>query len=187
MSDDRINDLVHPNNPPLIDKLTPQIYVACLATHNAGRHYGAWINATQKVEQIHQDIQKMLSSSPIPNAEEWAIHSHNFGTITLSENEDLEVVQSIAVFLVEHGSLGAGILAYYGDIDSAKDAMENHYEGLYENHLEFAINLFDDCYMSAIPEAIQAYIDYASFKRDIFLDEFFSLDIEGKRHVFSRN
>ncbi len=187
MSDASLNDLVSLNNPTNLDESIPQIYVACLAAYNAGRHYGSWIDATQEVEQIHEEIQMMLSKSPIPNAEEWAIHCHNFGTLTLSENEDLEVVQSIAVFLVEHGPLGAGILGYYGDIDSARNAMENRYQGEYENELEFAIQLFDDCYMAAIPETIQGYIDYASFKRDIFLDEFFLLEAGGKNHVFSRN
>jgi antirestriction protein len=187
MANESLNDLVHSNNPTHLDKLTPQIYVACLAAYNAGKLHGSWINATQEVEKIHQEILKMLSNSPIPNAEEWAIYCHNFGTLTLSENEDLEVVQSMAVFLVEHGPLGAGLLGYYGDIDSARNAMENHYEGEYENQLEFAIQLFDDCYMGAIPEAVQGYIDYASFKRDIFLGEFFLLEVEGKGHVFSRN
>lgn len=187
MATGSLNDLVHTNNPPHSDKLIPQIYVACLAAYNAGRHYGAWIDATQEVEQIHQEIQKMLSNSPIPNAEEWAIHCHNFGSISLDENEDLQVVHSMAVFLEEHGSLGAGILDYYGDIDSARNAIEHRYHGEYENELEFAISLFDDCYMGAIPEAVQGYIDYGSFKRDIFLDEFFSLEVEGKNHIFSRN
>lgn len=51
--------------------------------------------------------------------------------------------------------------------------------------LEFAIQRFDKLYMLAIPEAAQGYIDYASFRRDIFIDEFFSLAVGDVEHIFS--
>ena len=55
---------------------TPQIYVACLAAYNSGYLYGTFIDATQDPEDIHDQIQQMLSSSPVSDVEaceDWAI------------------------------------------------------------------------------------------------------------------
>ena len=51
-----------------------RIYVACLASYNAGILHGAWIDATQCIEAIHDQIAAMLAASQIEDAEEYAIH-----------------------------------------------------------------------------------------------------------------
>ena len=68
---------------------TPRIYVACLASYNAGILHGEWIDATD-ADTIREAIQEMLKRSPTPGAEEWAIHDYEgFGPLRLSEFEDL--------------------------------------------------------------------------------------------------
>lgn len=54
---------------------TPRIYVACLASYNAGILHGRWIDATD-AEVIHEGIEDMLSESQEPIPEEWAIHDY---------------------------------------------------------------------------------------------------------------
>lgn len=184
MAKNILNDLTQSNNPT---KESPKIYVACLAAYSANKLHGKWIDATQEVEAIHVEIQKMLSSSPIEFAEEVAIHGFDgFGSLRLGEYESIETVHEKAMFIWENGELGAELLVYYGDIESAQDAVENRYHGEYENQLEFAIQLFDESYMNSIPEAVQGYIDYASYKRDLFLRDFFSLEVGDMIHVFAR-
>ena len=51
-----------------------RIYVACLAAYNDGKLHGQLINANQDADCIYEEIREMLSESPVPNAEEWAIH-----------------------------------------------------------------------------------------------------------------
>jgi hypothetical protein len=67
----------------------------------------------------------------------------------------IESVQRMAVFILKLGEQGSELLAYYGDVNSARDAWINHYHGEHDNELEFAIQLFDRLYMAAIPEAAQ--------------------------------
>ena len=54
----------------------PAIYVACLASYNNGDLFGRWINLenVDSAEEIKEAIQEILSDSPIPDAEEYAIH-----------------------------------------------------------------------------------------------------------------
>ena len=55
---------------------TPSIYAACLASYNAGRLHGVWIDATQGIDHIDAEIRIMLSESFELDAEEWAIHDY---------------------------------------------------------------------------------------------------------------
>ena len=74
----------------------PEIYVACLASYNSGYLHGKWIDANQSEEAIMEDIQAMLSDSPVENAEEWEIHDYQgFGDIKLHEYESISTIAEI--------------------------------------------------------------------------------------------
>jgi len=166
----------------------PQIYVACLSSYTNGILYGAWIDATQLVEDIWVEIKQLLDNSPIPGAEEFTVHDfQGFGSLHIDEYESLKQIHEKAVFVVEHGHLGAELAAYYGNLEEAEEALENHYMGVYSSELDYAIHLFDECYLHDIPESVQYYVDYDKFCRDIFIDSYFSIDIDGKTHVFARH
>ena len=83
---------------------SPKIYVACLASYNAGHLYGEWILADQEPQEIQAAIQSMLEKSPEPFAEEWAVHDYEgFGSISLSEWPSIERVSALAKLIAEHG------------------------------------------------------------------------------------
>jgi antirestriction protein len=52
----------------------PQIYVACLSSYTNGILYGEWLDATCDVEDIQEQIKQLLAKSPMPDAEEFAVH-----------------------------------------------------------------------------------------------------------------
>ena len=75
----------------------PRIYVACLASYNAGTLHGEWIEASQSADEIHKEIQSMLRRSREPIAEEWAIHDYEyFGGYELSEWESIDASPALA-------------------------------------------------------------------------------------------
>ena len=77
----------------------PRIYVACLAAYNNGKLHGEWIDADMDADMIEDAVQEMLAKSPIPTAEEWAIHDHDgFGGIKIGEYESFERVAKLADF-----------------------------------------------------------------------------------------
>jgi len=82
----------------------PCIYAACLAAYNNGHLHGRWIDATQDAEDIQAEILEMLRASPIPDAEEWAIHDYEgFAGATLNEYSGIEKVVALAAFIAERG------------------------------------------------------------------------------------
>ncbi len=50
---------------------TARIYVACLASYNAGILHGEWIDASDDPEEMQASIDAMLSRSRQPDAEDW--------------------------------------------------------------------------------------------------------------------
>lgn len=165
----------------------PEIYVACLAAYNNGILHGRWIPATQGTDGIYQDIHNMLAASPIENAEEWAIHDYSgFGDITLDEYESIESVVNIAEFIVEHGELGTALLSEH-TIDDAQTLLNDCYHGSYDSEVDFAQSIFEECYGDAIPKNLIYYIDHEAFSRDLFMSDYFSMEAQGRTHVFSHH
>jgi antirestriction protein len=172
-----------------MQELHPRIYVACLAAYNNGQLHGAWIDADQSADAIHDEIRAMLASSPISGAEEWAIHDYeDFGGIQLSEYEGIDRVAEIAALLVEHGEAFGVWADYYGNAVSAEE-FRDAYRGEYESEEAYAEEFIADVGMlDSIPENLRYYFDHERFARDMFASDMHSVRSgHGTVYVFARN
>lgn len=162
---------------------TPRIYVRCLASYNAGRLYGRWIDATD-ADCIKQEIQEMLESSP-EQGEEWALHDYeNFGSISVSEFEDIERVAELGRLVAEHGRAFAAYADHIGSDHATAEGFQDAFCGEWESERAYAEDLFDDLYGHEVPEYIDNYIDYEAFAHDLFLSDSFSVECPGGVYVF---
>lgn len=144
-----------------------RIYVACLAAYNNGKLHGVWIDATDTLDEIWEQVNAMLKSSPEPDAEEWAIHDYEgFGSYNVSEYEGFETLHEIACFIDEHGEIAGELIGHYcGDVVYAKQSMEEDYSGCYESLADYAQELTEQT--SQIPSHLENYIDYEAMGRDM--------------------
>lgn len=162
----------------------PSIYVACLASYNNAILHGVWIDATQSEDEIMAEIWSMLDNSPEQNAEEYAIHDYEgFGSIPIHEYESIHNIVEYASFIHEHGELGLALLCDYS-IDDAQTMLEDHYQGCYDSEVDFAQQLFDECYAHQLPDTLSCYFDYDAFARDLFINDYCSVEFNGQTHVF---
>lgn len=161
-----------------------RIYVACLGAYNNGHLHGAWIGADQDADAIRGEIAKMLSTSPIADAEEYAIHDYEgFGGVRLSEYEGIEQVCELAAFIVEHGALGRALLEHFPDISDAETALTNQYAGCYDGAEDFARDITEQT--QNIPDYLANYIDYDAMARDLLISDIFTIDLGHQEiHVF---
>ncbi|SFG21958.1 Antirestriction protein [Novosphingobium sp. CF614] len=142
-----------------------RIYVACLASYNNGILHGAWIDADQEPWTIYDGIRAMLATSPIADAEDWAIHDHEgFEGVHISEYAGIESVAEIAAFIAGHGKLGAELFGHFGDIAEAREAIEERYHGAYPSLADYVQDMTEGC--TAIPESLRYYIDWQAMARD---------------------
>lgn len=147
-----------------------RIYVADLAAYNNGKLHGVWINATDDLDDIWNQVNQMLAESPEGFAEEYAIHDYEgFEGYALSEYEGLEAAHKIACFIEEYPDFGGELLNNFGgDLEEAKAAAEENYCGCYKSLADFAEELTEDT--AQIPENLAYYIDYERMGRDMELN-----------------
>ena len=77
------------------------------------------------VEDIQEQINKILESSPIENAEEYAINDYEgLGSYPISEYEGINSVHEVACFIEQHEEMARELLPIFnGDIEQAIKAI----------------------------------------------------------------
>lgn len=154
----------------------PRIYVASLADYNDGRLHGVWLDAASDDEDLADAVHAMLERSPIPGAEEWAIHDYeNFGPVRLSEFEGLATVSRLAKGIAEHGPAFAHFASICDSTDPEELArFEDAYLGHFDSIEGYAEELLDDMGIDelldrAVPDSLRAYVklDFEAFARDL--------------------
>lgn len=160
-----------------LDLDIPRIYVSCLAAYNSGYLHGMWIDATKDPDDIYDDIEWLLTWSPLAieqeeDCEEWAIHDYeNFQNIRISEYENIETVSQLANAIEENGKAFALFYENDGhtyDISEAVDRFEESYRGEYKSQEDFAYELVENCgYMLDENHPLYYYIDFNGYARDL--------------------
>ena len=163
----------------------PAIYVACLASYNAGTLHGRWVWADD-AEEIGAAVRAMLAASPEPDAEEWAIHDYaGFEGLRIEEYESFETVAAKATFIAERGELGAKLAEHFGgNLEDACRAFED-YAGEHESLADYAEELTTET-GTEIPANLRNYIDWASMGQDMELngDVFTIVMAHNSVHIF---
>ena len=153
-------------NNQALNKDDFRIYVADLAAYNAGYLHGIWIDATLEVAEMQEQINTLLSTSPVSDADEYAIHDfEGFGDYHLGEYAGLEAAHQIALFIQEHPNFGSALLSHFSDLEEAREMAENKYCGCYASLADYAQELTEET--SEIPSHLQYYIDYEAMARDM--------------------
>lgn len=193
--------------------MSRRIYVACLASYNAGVLHGRWIDATDDAYTMRETVAAMLRESPFPNvtvphpetgemvasAEEWAIHDHEGLGDLISEYTSFDTIAAIVGYLdaTEDGGIpeGAAIAFLENDtyrletpdrIADAADDARDAYAGQHDNLEAFAEGLADDAGdLKDVPERYRPYIDFAAMGRDLELGgDVWTTRVDGDLHVF---
>jgi antirestriction protein len=181
-----VQNLPYPND---WIKDVPRVYVSCLAAYNAGIYHGAWIEATDEDEMM-ENINYILSQSPIPNAEEWMFNDFmEFEGANVGEYTPVEEVVRIGQAIEKHGKAYVLYHGYHGN-DTTVKQFEEDYLGCYENEEDFVYQQLDD--MGVIKRAEEiglnpSYIDYSQIALDWFIESYLAFRTAyNKCHVFLR-
>ncbi|MFN3313585.1 MAG: antirestriction protein ArdA [Hyphomonas sp.] len=170
MTDDPATPVAPPGTTaPPAQQDQPRIYVACLAAYNSGCLHGRWIAATTP-DAVRAEVAAMLAASPVPGAEEWAIHDfEGFEGVVVSEHASFETVCDLAGFIGEHGALGAKLCRHFGDdLNAARAAFED-YAGEYQTAADFAEAVTREG-GTEIPALLEYYIDWQALARDMAMN-----------------
>ena len=151
---------------------TCRIYVACLASYNAGHLFGQWIDIDGlDADDIGEAVQAMLDRSPIPHAEEYAIHDHEgFPVGSVGEYTSLNEIAELGEAINTYGDAFVAALSKFcgtGQVESALDYLENNYRGVYDSLADYEEDLALDCgLLESVPHGLRYHIDWESVARD---------------------
>jgi len=170
---------------------SPRIYVACLASYNAGKLHGAWIDLGSgvDVDDIMESIADMIEESPSPGAEEWAIHDYDDMPGFSDEHPNLGELCEAAELIEDRGEIAGKLLEEY-TLEEAKRYLEDGYQGQYESVEEWAEQFLEDTgALSGMTDQLKWYFDFCSYARDCELSgDIFTIEIHHKEvHVFWSN
>lgn len=147
------------------------IYVACLASYNAGILHGKWIDCTQGTEHVWDEIKDILANSPVGDAEEWEIHDYSFDVFSRGIQNYCHVEDICAIAeLLESSNYPAPTIEYAldeaaCDPENVEDYLSEYYLGEYENLADYAYQFCQDT-GSEIPKWLENYVDYEAMARD---------------------
>lgn len=180
------------------EKLTlrPMVWIGCLAAYNNGELHGDWVDAAVEGDELVRKAQEILSRSPEPDAEEWAIFDDDeFGGYRVEQYDQLEHVARIARGIKEHGHAFAAWAELHDGDEAMLDGFEDAFLGEYESLEAWGLEVLDELNLDlflkigAIPEAIRPYlhIDYHGWARDAELsgDVHIASSPAGGIYVFS--
>ena len=144
---------------------TPSIWVGCLSAYNNGCLHGEWIDIPESVDELQESINKVLETSPEPNAEEWEIMDHEF--LGTDPSHSLDDLVETAAFINEHGAIGLALLEEW-DLERAQKLMDVM-QGPYKSVGDYVYDLVQECYITDdLPDFIKFHIDYEGIERDWF-------------------
>lgn len=162
----------------------PKIWVGCLAAYNSGSLHGNWIDATQDVEVIEKEIQKILKDSPVPNAEEWEIFEYDdFGcNFELLDQYGLPKLVEAARFVAELGIVASKLLNYFGgNVKEAKEAYEEEFYGFFPSLVDFAEEFYYEAHkeeLEALPSILRFSICWENVAEELILrGDIFTINI----------
>ncbi len=91
--------------------------------------------------------------------------------------------------MVEHGEFGAVVHAHTGNLDEAIQLIEDNYQGEFDSLEAWADDQLEQTgQLNALPSQLRMYFDFAAFARDCELNgDIFTVEIDGRTHVFSRH
>lgn len=153
-----------------------RIYVACLSAYNAGHLHGVWIDVTDDVESMVEEISHMLKVSPSQPAEEWAIHGHEgFGKL-VGEQTPLEYIAGLGQLMDGFGEGAVLAFAEYFCSSLSLETLslisgsfnEGAYLGAYHSLEAYVEEVMGDEVEARLGD-LAYYFDYERYTRDLQL------------------
>ena len=127
----------------------PAIYVACLASYNAGKLFGSWLDLSDgpDADDIREAIDAIIKESPEPFAEEYAIHDSQDlpGILARTEWPDIDKLSAYCQQWAELDYDPDKQLAYRFICDDAgevvdQDDFDAKYEGWWNRPSDYAMD-----------------------------------------------
>lgn len=128
-----------------------RIYVACLSAYNSGMLHGVWIDLDPKAfhkDDIQEQIDAMLKSSPVPGAEEWGIHDTE--GLPFKGEPSLDEVLNYCELVAQHGQDLVDAALEYQQIEFIDDSIDC-FRGCYSSAKDYCQEMLEESIACHVP------------------------------------
>ena len=118
-----------------------QIFITCLAAYNNGTLHGEWVDIDRDIDDIQEDIDRILESSPEEDAEEFFITDYEL-PFKIGEYESIEDILEKLEPIKEHGEAYAAYMDWIGEDYATPEHFEEAYCGEWSSEMEFHLRIY---------------------------------------------
>ena len=162
----------------------PRIYIACLASYNNGKLHGAWIDIdedTEEDELVEEIKEKVLETSPTPNAEEYEIRdSEGFGEFNIGTGTPLKELIQILCLLEEFEEVANAAATIEDNLGTIEDLCQKYYRTI-EGYREFAEEVLEERQHSL--DDVWDFIDFESYG-EFLVEDYTEAEYDGEIYLF---
>ncbi len=170
---------------------TPKVYIACLAAYNNGCLHGEWIDLSDE-ENLQKRISIILNKSPIDDAEEWAVHDHEYCG-KLSEYPGMDALNRISEAYQECSDEDINwevFVEFCSHIskDISPDIVETYkecHQGQSTSILAWCTDHLESTgLLDQVPKELVGYVDTEAYARDYEINYLFDITHGDECHIF---
>jgi antirestriction protein len=173
-----------------------KIAITDLSDYNGGKLRFEWLDVEgMDADDIEKAVQSFLDKADDDEIhEEWFISDYD-DFPNLGEYVSFEEVADVIELLdeAEKAGIDREVVKAYADNMGAWnfdiDALQEAFEGVYDDEEDFAYRIIEDCGMlDQMPENLRSYFDYAKFGQDLFYSgDYWQADVSGGQIAVFRN
>lgn len=149
------------------------VWIACLASYNRGELHGSWLTIPLIPDDLLEEINEVLDTSPVPGAEEWAIFDYDgpIARLQLGEHIELGRLCRMAELIRDYGPIATWVLEVLDlDVERALPALDSM-TGPFETYDEIAEEYLGATgEWTSLPEHLRRYIDLERYGHDLAND-----------------
>lgn len=166
-----------------------RVYVVNLYAYNCGALVGEWIDLPTSDDELRERIERIVAA--YPGGEEVAIHDYEAPwPWRIDEHENIftlnEKVEEINNLNEDEQTAVVAVITATGyDVDEALRIVKDGAYQLYfcDSLIELAEEFVDEGLFGDIPDSIRPYIDYEAIARDLRIDGYVEVEVDGRSVV----
>lgn len=178
------------------ETVTPKVWIGCLASYNAGRLIGEWVEATDVDEM--EECRGRVAEQAIAAAKEagdWPVYftepeeffladHEGFPRGSIGEYTPFDQVAALGALLEEHGAALTAYLETLGsadwDLDTLAEQFEERSRGQWDSMEDYARDYVGQVGWAGLEpsqlKSIESYLDWEMIARELEMDSFITED-----------
>lgn len=150
----------------MTSRVSPQVWLGCVAARAAGLEHGVWCDADADVDLLDATVSTMLATSPATASAGYFVGS-SIDMPALPQDATLESIAAVGEFVAEHGPIAVDLLDHLDcDVETAQSYID---DGIVVDDVRsYVQKLFHQRFRT--DDRVAPYVDWDLVEQDVMPD-----------------